>query len=69
MQSSRAWIAILVILNIVKWNEMKEKEAYQPPGAAQRSMRARADERKSCFLLSWTNLKAARERKPWSFAR
>ena len=41
----------------------------QPPGAAQRSMHARAPLKKSYLRLSWTSLKDARERKPCSFAR
>ena len=35
---------------------------HQPPGAAQRSMQTRAVERKSCCLLHWMSLNAARER-------
>ena len=42
---------------------------HQPPGAAQRSMHTLALERKSCFLLIWISLNAARDRYPCSFAR
>ena len=41
----------------------------QPPGAAQRSMHARAPLKKSYLRLSWTSLNDARERKPCSLAR
>ena len=36
----------------------------QPPGAAQRSMRTRAFSSKRCSRFSWSNLNAARDRKP-----
>ena len=50
LQSSRAWIAILVILNILKWNEMNEKESVPASGGG-----AKIDEgtggRKEVMLL------------------
>jgi len=41
----------------------------QPPGAAHRSMAARAPLKKSYLRFSWMSLKAERERKPCSLAR
>lgn len=37
---------------------------YQPPGAAQRSIKHRDDCKKPNFLFNWINLKAERERYP-----
>lgn len=48
---------------------MKYLKTYHPPGAAQRSTTHFAYVKKSYFLFSYINLKAARDRKPCSFAK